>query len=279
MKTYNHPAGHSLPLALRCAVGSAALLACLHAAAQITLYEDDGHRGRAFTTSEAVRNLANRGFNDRASSAVVGAGRWEVCENADFGGTCRVLRSGSYDSLRALGLNDRISSLRPARQAAVYDNEAPPPQPAPTYEYRRRPNEAVFQVPVTSVRAVVGPPERRCWVERQDLPAAEREAPNVGRGIAGALIGGVLGHQIGGGTGKDLATVGGAVAGAVIGANSGRGGNAPEQRDVRRCETVASGTPAYWDVGYTFRGTHHQAQMSTQPGRSIAVNGRGEPRQ
>ncbi len=33
----------------------------------------------------------------------------------------------------------------------------------------------------------------------------------------GAVLGGVLGHQIGGGKGKDLATVGGAVAGGVAG--------------------------------------------------------------
>jgi uncharacterized protein YcfJ len=33
----------------------------------------------------------------------------------------------------------------------------------------------------------------------------------------GAVAGGLLGHQIGGGKGKDLATVGGAVAGGVAG--------------------------------------------------------------
>lgn len=33
----------------------------------------------------------------------------------------------------------------------------------------------------------------------------------------GAAAGGLLGHQIGGGTGKTLATVGGAVAGGVVG--------------------------------------------------------------
>ena len=35
--------------------------------------------------------------------------------------------------------------------------------------------------------------------------------------VGGAVIGGVLGHQIGGGRGKDLATVAGAVGGAVAG--------------------------------------------------------------
>jgi uncharacterized protein YcfJ len=94
------------------------------------------------------------------------------------------------------------------------------------------------------------------------------------------LIGGVLGHQVGGGSGKDLATVGGAVAGGVIGSNIGRDNNNNYgTRDVRRCESTTSGTPAYWDVGYRFRGTDHQVQMSAAPGSTIAVNAYGEPRQ
>jgi uncharacterized protein YcfJ len=35
--------------------------------------------------------------------------------------------------------------------------------------------------------------------------------------IGGAVVGGLLGHQVGGGTGKTLATVGGAAAGAYAG--------------------------------------------------------------
>lgn len=35
--------------------------------------------------------------------------------------------------------------------------------------------------------------------------------------VIGAVAGGLIGHQIGGGKGKDLATVGGAVAGGVVG--------------------------------------------------------------
>ena len=99
----------------------------------------------------------------------------------------------------------------------------------------------------------------------------------MGGAIAGALIGGVLGHQVGGGHGKDLATVGGAVAGGVIGSNVGRNGQTTSQ-DVRRCENTTSGTPAYWDVTYNFRGQQHQMQMTTPPGTTIAVNRDGEPR-
>jgi hypothetical protein len=41
------------------------------------------------------------------------------------------------------------------------DYYEPEPLPAPTYEYRRRPNERVYEAKVTSVRAVMGEPEHR----------------------------------------------------------------------------------------------------------------------
>jgi uncharacterized protein YcfJ len=259
---------------------AAALLSC-SAWAQITFYENDGFRGRAFTTSNAVRNLGNVGFNDRASSVVVGSGRWEVCENSNFGGACVVLRQGSYPSLGDMGLNDQLSSTRPSNVRRAGAPEAPEPMREPDYAWRRRANEPIFSAPVTSVHAVMGAPNERCWVEREQVRSSSNE-PNAGRALLGAVLGGVIGHQIGGGTGKDLATVGGAVAGGVIGArsgNSGNGGNDEGTRDVRRCAATPNATPAYWDVGYTFRGVQHQVQMGSAPGATVIVNRDGEPRQ
>jgi uncharacterized protein YcfJ len=256
------------------AAALAALSFSTLAAAQVTFYENEDFRGRSFAASSWVNDFSRYGFNDRSSSAIVSSGRWEVCEDVRFEGRCVVLRPGNYDSLRAMGMNDRISSVRPA--GAVVPQ--PAPQAEPVYDYRRRPNERIREVPVTSARAVVGPPEQRCWVAREQV-AGQRSEPNVGGAIAGALIGGILGHQVGGGTGKDLATAGGAVAGGVIGSRVGGNDGAPTSRDVRRCESTASTTPAYWDVTYIFRGQPHHVQMREEPGRTIQVNGNGEPRQ
>ena len=264
---------------LKAALGATTVLLATQAAAQITFYEHDGFRGRAFTTDRQVSNFASNGFNDLASSVVVARGRWEACTDERFGGTCVVLREGSYASLSGMGINDRISSVRPVNQRASYPNEAPAPLPQPTYEYRQRANERVYEAPVTSVRAVVGPPEQRCWVERQQVSGDGRGDPNVGGAVLGAIIGGVLGHQVGGGRGKDVATAGGAVAGGLIGANQGRGDSGTYDRDVQRCKTVASGAPAYWDVTYDYRGVEHRVQMSSPPGNTVAVNRNGEPRQ
>jgi len=264
---------------LKFAFGTIALSLAAQASAQVTFYESEGFRGRAFSASKQVESFQRYGFSDRASSVIVDRGRWEVCEDARFQGRCAVLRRGNYESLSAMGMNDRISSMRPVGSRARYDNEAPQPVAAAApYEYRRRPNERMFEAPVTSVHAVVGAPEQRCWVERQQVAESGRGDANIGTGIAGAVIGGILGHQVGGGTGKDLATIGGAVAGGAIGANVGRSNTTMVNRDVRRCDTVASSQPAYWDVTYNYRGVEHRLQMSSAPGATIAVNRDGEPR-
>lgn len=262
---------------LKLTVAAAAIgLTAQAAHAQITFYEGDGWRGRAYSANGQVRDLDRVGYNDRASSVVVDRGQWEVCEDANFRGQCTVLRKGSYESLRGMGLNNRISSVRPVKVRDRYENEAPPPVAQPSYEWRRRPSERIVQVPVSDVRAVLGTPERRCWVERQQV--SEPSRPNAGGVIAGALIGGILGHQVGGGSGRDIATAGGAIAGAAVGNNVANRNNT-STRDVQRCENVGNQRPEYWDVSYDYRGVRHHVQMNTPPGNTIAVNAKtGEPR-
>ena len=249
------------------------------AAAQVTFYERENFDGRYFSTERQVRSFDRYGFNDRASSAVVLRDRWEVCTDVGFGGRCTVLRAGRYESLSAMGMNDRISSVRKVgNNVRIQDDRYAPPA-APVYDNRRRNNERLYQADVTMVRAVMGPPEQRCWIEREQVPGTERGPSNVPGAIVGALLGGVLGHQVGGGRGQDIATAGGAVAGAAVGANVGRGGSAATTRDVQRCSTTpAQARPNYWDVAYTFRGVEHHIQMTSPPGRTVTVNRQGEPR-
>jgi uncharacterized protein YcfJ len=260
-------------------VGLAAIAFAAHASAQVTFYEGEDFHGRTFQANGKVWNFDRFGFNDRASSAIVDHGRWEVCEDAGFRGHCVVLRRGNYDSLRAMGLNNRISSVRPVdNNRHAYRGDEPVPAPVPAYEWRRRPNERLVEVPVTSVRAVMGPPEQRCWVERQPVatPAPQYNIPGA---VIGGVVGGILGHQIGGGSGKTLATIGGAAGGAAVGANVGRNDQVvTNTRDIRRCENVAGQTPQYYDVTYDFRGVEHHVQMTSPPARTILVNGNGEPR-
>src|SRR5512139_3621831 len=96
------------------AVGLAAAVLASHAAAQVTFYSEEGMRGQWFIADRAYPNLDPYGFNDRASSAVVQRGSWEICEHMDFGGRCVVLTPGQYPSLSAFGLNNAVSSVRRA---------------------------------------------------------------------------------------------------------------------------------------------------------------------
>jgi uncharacterized protein YcfJ len=115
-------------------------------------------------------------------------------------------------------------------------------------------------------------------VESERLPE-QRGRPSTGGAIAGAIIGGILGHQVG--SGRDIATVGGAVVGGVVGAQVGRESSGGQgTQDVQRCENLPGGAqPAFWDVSYNFRGQDHRVQLAQAPGRTITVNGQGQPRE
>jgi uncharacterized protein YcfJ len=262
--------------AMRLAAGCAALFVTLQATAQVTLYEREGLRGQVFTVNSEINDLQAFGFNDRASSVVVQGGQWEVCEHQNFQGQCMVLRPGQYPSLSAMGMDNRISSLRRVQGKPAYAYAPPPPVPPP-YAYYPHHGEQLYQAGVVAVRAVVGPPHQQCWVEQQQV--ATGSSPNVAGAIIGGVLGGVLGHQIGSGRGNDVATAVGAVGGAAIGANVDRPGSQTYTQNVQRCATVpGSAQPSYWDVTYVFQGVTHRAQLGFAPGPTITVNGRGEPR-
>src|SRR5258706_2794679 len=96
----------------------------------------------------------------------------------------------------------------------------------------------------------------------------------IGTGI-GALVGGVLGHQVGGGNGKTIATVAGAAAG-------GYAGNKIQQRQQqrntyttteKRCSTAydVKQVPAGFDVLYEYKGEQHHVHMDQDPGSKLPV--------
>jgi hypothetical protein len=64
--------------------------------ARVELFEGRGFAGRRFSVNDTVTNFSDVGFNDRASSMVVQAGTWQLCEHADFRGTCQIYGPGRY---------------------------------------------------------------------------------------------------------------------------------------------------------------------------------------
>jgi hypothetical protein len=78
----------------------------------VVFFEYPGFQGRGVGLSSEIDDMHEVGFNDRASSMIVFEGRWEVCEHADFGGRCMILRPGRYPDLGAMGMNGRIATPR-----------------------------------------------------------------------------------------------------------------------------------------------------------------------
>lgn len=115
--------------------------------------------------------------------------------------------------------------------------------------------------------------EQVCWDEQVWRQPRSSAAPTV----LGAIIGGVVGNQVGHGDGRVVATMAGAAIGGAIGHQAGknnyRRGAYPGlqtrcevQRNWRTEQRIAG-----WDVAYRYRGTVYQTRMPEQPGRHILV--------
>ena len=95
-------------------IGMLSVAAGSAAADSITFYQNDNYGGRQFTADRAVVNFDQTGFNDRAHSAVVHDGSWEICIDSNFNGGCSILAPGAYPSLGAY--SGRVSSVRPVEE-------------------------------------------------------------------------------------------------------------------------------------------------------------------
>lgn len=78
--------------------------------AGVQFFSEPDFGGERVTIERDLRELDRVGFNDRAASAVVTAGTWEMCTDAGFGGSCAVFAPGRYPRLG--GLTCQVSSVR-----------------------------------------------------------------------------------------------------------------------------------------------------------------------
>lgn len=98
--------------------------------------------------------------------------------------------------------------------------------------------------------------------------------------VLGAVAGGVLGHQFGGGRGRDVATVAGALAGGYAG-NQVQGGL--QNRDTyttseQRCKTVYDKQEKMlgYDVTYKIGNQQGKIRMENDPGTRIPLDRNGQ---
>jgi hypothetical protein len=80
------------------------------------IFKNNNFEGEWYSLERTSQNLAGEGFNDKASSIIIYEGKWELCNDADFRGRCVTLGPGKYPSLKPMGLNDKMSSIRRVRR-------------------------------------------------------------------------------------------------------------------------------------------------------------------
>jgi len=117
--------------------------------------------------------------------------------------------------------------------------------------------------------------EEVCWQEEvyREVPGYRSRTPVV----LGAILGGVIGHQFGGGSGRDAMTLAGAALGGTIAKDSQRRNNPREfyasledrcgiNTNWRETEQVIG-----WDVVYEYDGETYVTRMQDEPGDRIRV--------
>lgn len=97
--------------------------------------------------------------------------------------------------------------------------------------------------------------------------------------LFGGLLGGVIGHQFGGGRGKTALTIAGAFAGASIANNTGRHHHFEEEiercrvvHDVRNVEKIEG-----YRVTYLYQGKRFTRTMDQHPGSTVRIRVQVEP--
>ena len=130
-------------------------------------------------------------------------------------------------------------------------------------------------VSVKEVTETVVTPREHCEDVTVQHRAPVKDEHRIAGTAIGAVAGGLLGHALGGGHGKTLATVAGAAAG-------GYAGNRVQQnlqdKDVvpateHRCKTVreASAKVVGYDVTYRLEGKERVLRTSFKPGATLPV--------
>lgn len=96
---------------------------------EIVLFDRPGFQGKARHWNDAVKDLSDKHFNDRAQSVRV-HGRWRICTDENGGGRCLdVVRD--IPDLRAVGMAGQVSSFSYIGRIAEPPPILPPPQVGP----------------------------------------------------------------------------------------------------------------------------------------------------
>nr|WP_305518905.1 glycine zipper 2TM domain-containing protein [Pseudomonas sp. Q11] len=149
-----------------------------------------------------------------------------------------------------------------------------------TYSLVKSGPEYAQVVAVDPVKTQIKTPREVCKDVTVTRQKPVQDQHQIAGTVLGAVAGGLLGNQIGGGTGKKIATVAGAAGGGYAGNKIQEG---MQERDTytttqTRCNTVndISDKVVGYDVRYMLDGKEGKVRMDRDPGSQIPVNKEGQ---
>lgn len=132
---------------------------------------------------------------------------------------------------------------------------------------------------VTNVKPIVEIVEvpvedRECWTE--EVSGARTRSSSGAGMVVGTIIGGVLGHQVGRGDGKKVATVAGTIIGAAVGNEMGKKHrHQPYSHTEQHCrvseEYYEEERVRGYQVTYRYRGEIFTTEMDRDPGKFVRL--------
>ena len=146
---------------------------------------------------------------------------------------------------------------------------------AASYKIMNHAPEYAQVLKVTPLTKAVRTPREQCHDETVTRQAPVKDQHQVIGTLAGAVVGGVLGHQIGGGTGRDIATVAGAAGGGYAGNRIQKNLQDKDTYSTteQKCQTVYdhSAKTVGYEVRYRLGDQESTVKMDHDPGERIAV--------
>lgn len=155
--------------------------------------------------------------------------------------------------------------------------------PVPGRSYDNANYEYARVVDVQPITEVVQVPREQQICEQQTVRRRVPEHRSPAPAIFGAVLGGVIGSQFGGGHGKTAATIAGATIGGTIATNEqyrrypAKYYNVSEQHCHTETDWQSEEQVVAWDVSWKYHGKIYHSTMDEPPGDRIRVRVSADP--
>lgn len=119
----------------------------------------------------------------------------------------------------------------------------------------------------TAVYQQVAVPRQMCT----QSPMAVQNPTSGAGALMGAIAGGAVGNQIGGGSGRALATIAGVMGGAMMGDRIESPGSQVQNQTTCTTQTVYENRLTGYNVVYEYAGKQYNVQLPQDPGPTIQL--------